>query len=342
MQLTRTDLQQAIEEGVLTAENGEALWRFLAAKHKDQPSFQGTHILYYLGGMLAIGAISLFMTQGWVLLGGWGLFAVASILAVATTVLTHWFLHRKQLLIPAGILLALTVVLVPLAVFGVQRALGYWDDTLRYQTFHTHIDWRWLVMELATLLAGVLLLWRMPLPFAVMPVAVTLWYMSMDLVPLLTGHSAWTLESGRQISLLFGLGMLLTALWVDLRQKAQADYAFWLYLFGMITFWCGLSLHNSDSEWSKFFYFCINLLLLILGGLLRRRVFAVFAGLGMAGYLAHLSHRWFADSLLFPFILILLGFALLYLGMLWQRHGETLTARHRHLLPQGLQRLWER
>ncbi|WP_130469982.1 DUF2157 domain-containing protein [Candidatus Magnetaquicoccus inordinatus] len=342
MELQRTDLQKAVTEGILTAESAEALWHFLQSEPPDRPTFQGSHILYYLGGLLAIGALSLFMTQGWVLLGGWGLAALALLFGLLTTWLSHWFLQRKQLLIPAGIMLTLSVVLVPLAIYGLQMGLGYWEDVLPYQAYHTKIDGRWLVMEWGTLLVAALLLWRMPMPFAVMPVAVTLWYMSMDLLPLLLGTPGWQGVTAQNISILFGLGMLLLAFAIDVRQKGGLDYAFWLYQFGMLTFWGGLSFRSSDAEWAKFFYFCINIGLIVLGGLLRRRVFALFGGLGMAGYLGYLSHKWFSDSLLFPFVLIVIGFALLYLGVWWQRQGQALTERYRGHLPQMIVRLWER
>ena len=32
------------------------------------------------------------------------------------------------------------------------------------------------------------------------------------------------------------------AFWVDVRTRHGQDFAFWLYLFGGMTFWCGLSL----------------------------------------------------------------------------------------------------
>ncbi|MGC8697915.1 MAG: hypothetical protein ACP5Q0_05520, partial [Halothiobacillus sp.] len=57
-------------------------------------------------------------------------------------------------------------------------------------------NWRWVMMELATLASGVIILWRYRLPFLVMPIAVTLLYMSMDLAPFLFGdyNLAWVLK----------------------------------------------------------------------------------------------------------------------------------------------------
>ncbi|NIS64150.1 MAG: DUF2157 domain-containing protein, partial [Gemmatimonadales bacterium] len=67
-------------------------------------------------------------------------------------------------------------------------------------------------------------------------------------------------------------------------------------------FWGGLSSMESDSELSKFLYLCINLVMIAVGATLSRRVFAVFGGLGVAGYLGHLAYNVFKDSLMFPFM----------------------------------------
>ena len=185
------------------------------------------------------------------------------------------------------------------------------------------------------------MLWRYRLPFLVMPVAVTLWYMSMDLAPFLFGGADPDWELRKFVSLWFGLLMILLAFWVDIRSRHDQDYAFWLYLFGVIAFWGGLSLMKSDSELSKFLYFCINLLMIVIGAVLSRRVFAVFGGLGCAGYLGYLAYDVFEDSLLFPFVLTLIGLGVIYLGILWQRHEAQISARLRDWLPTALRELIE-
>src|SRR5207247_730974 len=125
----------------------------------------------------------------------------------------------------------------------------------------------------------------LPLPFMLMPVAVTLWYMSMDIVPFLFGADrVYDWEIRKFISLWFGLAMVLVAFWVDLRSRLSRDYAFWLYLFGVLAFWGGLSLMKSGSELGKLGYCGINVAMILLGAVIGRRVFAVFGGLGVAGY----------------------------------------------------------
>src|SRR6267378_4352223 len=211
--IRRSELDGAVRGGILSAAQADRLVAFLGADATQPsggtgPRFSFVHVLYYLGGMIAIGAMSIFMTLGWNALGGWGGFVTAILYAVLALSLTHWFLEAKQLEIPAGITATLAVVMVPLAIFGAQMALGYWGENKPFRDYHVYIDGRWIMMEFGTLAVGAILLWRFP--FMLMPVAVTLWYMSMDLVPFLFGD--WRdVEIRKFISLWFGLAMVLVA-----------------------------------------------------------------------------------------------------------------------------------
>ena len=338
--MKRTDLYPAVKQGIITSEQADRLIEFLAAS--DTPRFSFVHVLYYLGGMIAIGAMTLFMTLGWNSLGGWGGFATALLYGGLALLLTHWFLEYKRLPVPAGIMATLAVAMVPLAIFAAQRTLGYWGAEQEYRDYHRWIDGRWIMIELGTFAMGAVLLWRYRFPFMLMPIAVTLWYMSMDLVPFLLGQEyVYDWEIRKFISAYFGLAMTLVAFWVDLRSRFSRDYAFWLYLFGVLTFWGGLSLMNSGSELGKLAYCGINVLMILIGAALQRRVFAVFGGLGVAGYLGHLSYKVFKDSLIFPLALSLLGLAIIGLGVLWQRREAQWSARLRSFLPAPLRELIE-
>lgn len=344
--IRRSDLENAVRDGILSAAQADRLAAYLAsdapARARGAARFTFVHVLYYLGGLVAIGAMSLFMTLGWNSLGGWGGFVTAIFYGVLALALTHWF-ESHQLEIPAGIMATLAVVTVPLAIFAAQMALGYWGADKPFRDFHLYIDWRWIMMEFGTLAIGVILLWIYRFPFLVMPIAVTLWYMSMDLVPFLfreTG-SSYDWDAGKFVSLWFGLAMTLLAFWVDLRSRFSRDYAFWLYLFGVLTFWGGLSSMDSGSEWGKLAYCGINVAMIVVGTALGRRVFAIFGGLGIAGYLGDLSWTVFRESLLFPFVLSLIGLGIIALGVLWQRREAKWAAGLRQLLPLPVRELIE-
>ena len=183
MHLDRGMLQQAVADGLLQAQQLEPLWQHLQTQAAQRPGFRASHLLYYFGGLLAIGAMTLFMTLGWERFGGGGLIVICLIYAAGGLAVTEHLLAR-QLAIPAGICATFVLSLTPLLVYGIQTQLGWWSGDDAYRDYHYRIDWRWLLMELATLAAGAVLLWRYRLPFLVMPVAVTLWYMSMDLTPI--------------------------------------------------------------------------------------------------------------------------------------------------------------
>lgn len=313
------------------------------------PAFSFTNTLYYFGGMLAIGAMTLFMTLGWELFGAWGVLALAvGYLTGALMVASN--LLQKGLRTPAGILATLAVCLVPLAVWAFQSGVGLWPDGANdsYRDYHRYIDWRWLTLELATLAAAVVLLYRYKLPFMVMPVAVTIWYLSMDVAHMLMQKQGFDWQFTRDVSLVFGLATCALAMWVDLRTRTatqaedRQDFAFWLYLFGALMFWCGLSLRESNSELNKLLYALINVAMVFLGAAIGRRVFTVLGGLGVAGYLGYLAHRVFEDSLLFPFALTLLGLAVVALGIWWQRNETRIHTRLASWLPAALRPLASR
>lgn len=81
--------------------------------------------------------------------------------------------------------------------------------------------------------------------------------------------------------------------------------------------------------------------MILVGAVLSRRVFAVFGGIGAAGYLGYLADKVFKDSLLFPFALTLIGLGVVYLGILWQRHEASISASLQALLPAPLRELVE-
>jgi hypothetical protein len=231
--------------------------------------------------------------------------------------------------------------MTPLAVYGIERMLDLWptSDPGAYRGFHEWVRSGWLLMEVATIATGLLALRVRRFPFLTAPIAFVLWYMSMDLTPLVFGGSDYSWQHREWVSVMFGLAMLLGSYLVDLRGKLGEDFAFWGYLFGVMAFWGGLSIMEGGNEWSKALYAGINVTLIFVSVLLRQRSFVVFGALGLMGYIGHLAYRVFEDSLLFPFVLTLIGLAVIYLGVLYQRHRSGLESFVRENLPEGLQQL---
>jgi MFS family permease len=365
--LTLRDLQEAALDNVITDLQASKLWQRFAPRARaalpptydqsDAPDFQDTqteavargprfgfvNVLYYFGGLLAIGAMSLFMTLGFQALGAAGLLAIGTAYLIACLKVADYF-KTRALNIPAGILATLAITLVPLVVWCLQSLLGLWPPgaSHRYSDYHLFVNWRWTTLEFATLAAAVVMLWRYKLPFMVMPVAMTVWYMSMDVAHALMQNEGFDWKFARDVSVVFGLATMALAVWVDIRTRRsrdlawRQDFAFWLYLLGTVMFWGGLSLRDSESEWGKLLYAALNVALIFGGAVIRRRVLTVFGAFGVAGYLGYLSHRVFQDSLLFPFALTFLGLAVVGLGVWWQRNEAAIERRMNAFVPQGL------
>ena len=339
MDVTKKKLNEAARKNLISPQQVAPLYEFLVAQSHDVATFTFTHVLYYLGGLIAIGAMTLFMNLGWESFGGAGIVGICVIYAVAGLKVTSVF-SARNLAVPAGICATFVVCLTPLAIYGIQQWLGVWPDESVYRDYHRYIKWHWLYMELGTLAAGIIIARIYKYPFLIMPIAVTLWYMTMDITAMISGgDSTWELR--KLVSLYSGLLMIGLAFWVDIRSYDKADYAFWLYIFGVMAFWGGLSSLSSDDELSKFIYLWINLLMIGVGVVLIRRVFVVFGAIGSCGYFVHLASDVFRDSWVFPLVLTAIGFGIICLGIFWQKHEMAITKKSRSLLPLPVRKLLE-
>lgn len=339
MKITKKDLDAASKEGIITSNQAELLIKFLQGQPGVGPSFNFTHLLYYLGGLIAIGAMSLFMNLGFESFGGWGIVFISILYACAGILLANRF-KSNGYSIPAGLCATFAVVLTPIAIYGFQHALGLWPDETEYRDFHRHVKWHWLYMELGTLVTALAIARIYKYPFLVMPIAIVLWYLSMDVALMMTGERP-QYEIRALVSMYFGLLMMGAAFWVDIRTRNAGDYSFWLYIFGVIAFWGGMTAQDSNSEISKLIYFSVNIFMMGIGVLLIRRVFVVFGAIGSIIYLSHLASSVFKDTWLFPLALSVIGLAIIYLGVLWQKNEESLTIMARSKLPKALRELLE-
>ncbi|WP_194791242.1 DUF2157 domain-containing protein [Pseudomonas sp. UFMG81] len=329
------DLARAVEAGVLQQGQDQALLDFLRQQPPSRGSFQLAHVAFYFGALLIMGAMGWLLTEAWMRIGDGALLVIAFLYITALTLFALGLQRRGQP-VAAGVLAAVAVSIVPLAIFAVERLVGWWpldDAQSDYHQYYTYVQGGWLAMEAATVLAGLLMLRLIPFPFIVMPIAVALWFMSMDLSEWVYGD-LFSWEQRRTVSIWFGLALLLAFIVVD--GRTRQDYAGWGYLAGLLAFWGGLTSMESASELGKALYCLINLGLMGLAVLLRRPVFMVFGAMGVAMYLGYLSYEVFADSLLFPLVITLIGLGVIALGLQYQKRRERLSQGLRARLPGWL------
>jgi hypothetical protein len=346
---TETDLRAASAAGILDAPQIARLMEFLNARMAlapnrasgSGPRFDVAHLLWYAGALIVIGAMGLFSTLAFSQMGGEALTVTAFAYAAIFLAGGHYLWTNKNLRTPGGLLIAIAVSMAPLAVFGIQEALGMWGQFGKpgaYQGFYVWIKGSWVFMEVAAIVAATLALRFYRFPFIVSIMAIALWFMSMDLAPWIAGMENADFETRRQLSIWFGATMLVVAYIID-RTQRTGDFAFWLYLFGMIAFWGGITATSGGTVLQKAIYCGFNVALLFAAVFLARRVFAVFGVIGISFYLGDLANHMFKDSLMFPFALSLIGVAVIAAGLLYYRNQDRLTAWFDETLPEGVKRL---
>ena len=97
------------------------------------------------------------------------------------------------------------------------------------------------------------------------------------------------MRSQRKAAVWFGLGIIISALIADYRERG--DFAFWLHLFGLMAFWGGITATESSSDAAKVLYCLLNVGLLLLAIILMRRTYAVFGVIGISIYCLDYSGR---------------------------------------------------
>jgi hypothetical protein len=353
--LDRQKLDAAAEAGIITRDQADRLAVFFAAevaagaaRPGQTPAvaparFDVSHLLWYAGALIVIGAMTLFTTLAFDQAGPSALTWTAIAYAFGFVLLGRALWKRPGLKTPAGLLISCAVAMAPLAIFGLQASFDLWPmpfgEPGQYSDFFEWMNASWLYMDLGTILAGAIALYFFPFPFIAAIMAVALWFLSMDLTPWIFHTRDFTWEMRQTVSLWFGLGLIAVAWSIDLRRWRAGDFAFWLHFAGVAAFWGALTSMDSDSEASKFLYCLINIGMVVLAVYLMRRIYAVFGALGVSFYLGHLAEDVFRDSLLFPLALSAIGLAVIGLGIWYFRKRQAIAQWMASELPVQLQRL---
>lgn len=323
---TRVEIQSAALKAGVAEDTLDRIFAALSDGPAAGAQFETAHTAYYLGALLIIGAMGWFVTNAWDRLSGVALFLVAVVYALAFAGAAKALAPRAGTRLPAGLLTTVAVCMTPLAVYGIEKQMGWWPATVPggYAEFHPLINGSWVWMECATILVAAIALRFVRFPFVTAPAAYALWYLSMDATALVFGKQ-WTFKQECWISVGFGVVMLLLGYFAD--GETDLDFAFWFYLFGLLTFTGGLTLLGDGSQLGKAIYCLLHLAMIVLAIVLQRRVFLVFGGLGVFCYLASEATGFFRNSFSFTVALTLIGIGFLVAGLLYKRSEKRIAAR---------------
>ncbi|MCT7962416.1 hypothetical protein NG791_17250 [Laspinema sp. D1] len=331
MKIVKKDIESAVLEGILSSEQGESLWNALQKRTSNRPQFNFANVAYYFGAFIVLSGMSWFMTLAWEEFGGKGLLFLACFYAFLFVLAGNTLWFKQNLKIPGGLLFTIAVCMTPLAVFGLLSQLESWPIPYLYDapyTYFVHEKSIFILMELATILVGLITIKFIKFPFLTAPIALAFGFLSIHLTAVTvfytTGQTWWSYQD-YWVFFWFGLICLMVAYWVDVKtSRLEEDYAFWLYLFGLMSFWFSMTFMGVAFSGNPLIYLFINLGLILLSVLLHRRVFIVFGTLGISLLLYDLSYRTFQGSLLFPLTLMVLGLLVIYAGIQYQRNEQAI------------------
>lgn len=335
VKISKDDMAKAVQSGIISNDQAEALWSQFSEDISDKTPFTGVNVAYYFGAFIIILAMTWFATEAFNNFSSLGLMIISLVYFAGFSQAGKSLHQNEATRIPGGLLLTIAVFMVPLFIFSAQHYAGIWgtEEPGTYKNYFEWVKGGWFFMEIGTIITAMIFLYRFQFPFLTFPLAFTLWYLSMDLTAVIFGDADFSSKQREAVSMVFGLVMLIATYFID--QRTKRDFAFWLYLFGLLAFWGGLSLMGSGSEWGKFFYFLINLGLVIISVLFQRRVFLVFGAMGAFGYLGYLSFEVFGGSIVFPIILTLFGLLVIFAGIKYAKNQKSIEAFVNSYLPKG-------
>ena len=312
VKISKEELFAKGREQNIPPEKLQALWDAFSGESESTSPY--LKWLYFLGALLAIFSMTWFLNLSWEWFGSGVAFLIASAYAFLFIVLGNHFWKKGETL-PGGLLVTMAVSMVPVMVYSLQAYFwGAGHPMEPYAEFYRTVSGQWVYMEIGTLLAGMLAYYFYPFPFLMAPISIAAWFLTMDVIPYFF-ETELTFDQKAWITLF--LGAILIAL------SYVIQNGFWLSLFGAIAFFGALGCLLWDKgEYPMFLFLLVSLLMMLLSIPLKRTIFMILGGIGTFAYVGHLAYKYFQDSIWFPIILSLMGLALIYLTILFQRHKD--------------------
>jgi hypothetical protein len=330
-------LANALAKGLITPDQHAALTALAAeggAPAQEMPrGFNWVTVAYALGALLVVFAGGWFLTQRWLSLGPTGVLAIVLVYAAIATVASRW-LERHDFHEAAGMAAMVAVALTPVAVWALESLSGWWPADVWGRPYY--VDYppaeasRWVVAELATILAALLVLRRRTWSAVVFPLAVALFALVMHLPRSFDFTLTPVLE--RWIQMTGALVVCAIANTTDRMvhrraERAHGDVAFPLWLTGLTALAVAIL-----TMWPVAGVLRHALPVVAVGAIaaalyMGRRTHLVFGAFAIVMYLFYLAGEVFRSTAYFPIVLALMGGSVLAVTVWVQRRFPELVAR---------------
>lgn len=294
----------------------EALW----ARLSGRPTSAGLglqSVVWYGGAAVSLVAMGLFLGTSWATVGsGTGLLLCLTYLGVFLGICET--LRGRGHRVPAGLLAATVVALVPLTVFAAQESFSWWSERNygEYESFFDYVSGQWAFMEMATLAVSVGVWHRYRAPFLLLPTAIAGWFATMDFASAVGGEAGSAPVSALATAVLLSIGVLL-----DLR--GLRGEGFWLHLSGLTSLAWTLGRVDVDTGERMLLVGLAGAAAVAAGVYLQRRVQLSFGALFIFTALCYLAFEVFGGSPMFALSLGAAGVLIVVGGIRLDRFGRS-------------------
>ena len=198
------------------------------------------------------------------------------------------------------------VALVPFLVFNLTELAGIartYDD---YHSFYVWISSQWVLMEVATIAAGVVALRLIDFGLLTLPPSVAAYFLAMDLGE----HFLDLGDRTSAIAVGFGLGIVMVATGVLFDRHERGSHATWLLLFGLGSLLVGAGEVTTGTA-AATLYLMLGLSFIGLGWAIRRGIPITVGGLTAVCSLGYFAWEIFEGSIAFTLVLLVMALGLM-------------------------------
>ena len=285
MKYTDEQLNEAVQNNIFSREQVDQFK--ILIKNSDKQMSKLLKILYYGGGFLIISAMTWLIGTSLASFGEKGIVCFLTLYLIIFFVAGYILFYKKNLETAGGLLFSVSISLVPLLIFCILRLVDFWDVGTEYEDFYVWIKGRFIILELCTIIFAVPILIKTKFPFILFLIAFALWFMSMDIEPIIFEKTKTTWTERAIVSRIFGFIVIIFGYIFDI--KFKKDYSFWLYLFGLLTLTSGFSVFYNKDNFMFIIFGGVHVLMIIFSIILDRNVFLVFGTIGIIEFLGRLS-----------------------------------------------------
>jgi hypothetical protein len=301
----------------------------IAPAREANRGFNAITVAYSLGALLVLFALAWFLFERWKVLGPFGVLVVALLYAAAFAGVGT-LLRRRGFDVAGGLAIVLAVAMTPVWAWAILRLTGEIPDSAIYtdplSRYEPYMATRLIVLDLATIGVALVALRRVSFSVLGAPIAVALVALLLHLGQAL-GDPRLSWYIGPYYECVVACAMIALAYAVERRQPPDEDYAFWVYLAGLVMLFVAyVGVWSYIGRWRHALPL-VAVALVTASLYLRRRTLLVAGGIAAFGYLGYLAFDVFRRVVALPIALATLGLLVIVSTVWMQRRFPRLVAR---------------